>query len=116
MIAIARVCHQGWAERVLAAGSWLSAVCPAPAALAAVARHVTIADTPVYAMVGGAAVLASVFKAPLTATLLLFELTRGYELVLPLLAAAGTGPLVVEWAHRRERRRKRALNAIDTAS
>ena len=76
----------------------------APAAVAAI---VSIADAPTYAMVGAAAVLASVFKAPLTATLLIFELTRGYEIVLPLLAAAGTGPLVVEWAHRRERRRRR---------
>ena len=77
----------------------------APAAVAAI---VSIADAPTYAMVGAAAVLASVFKAPLTATLLIFELTRGYEIVLPLLAAAGTGPLVVEWAHRRERRRARS--------
>ena len=52
-------------------------------------------------------VAVDVFKAPLTATLLIFELTRGYEIVLPLLAAAGTGPLVVEWSHRRERRRLR---------
>eukprot|EP00965_Chrysotila_dentata_P255511 6212245-Pleurochrysis_carterae.AAC.4 len=59
-------------------------------------------------MIGAAATLASVFRAPLTASLLLFELTRGYEIVLPLLAAAGTGPLVVEsytrWRKRRSMR------------
>merc|ERR1719398_290377 len=41
-------------------------------------------------MVGAGALLSSVFRAPLTAALLLFELTRGYELVLPLLCAKGT--------------------------
>jgi hypothetical protein len=53
--------------------------------------------------VGAAATLASVFRAPLTASLLLFELTRGYDIVLPLLAAAGTGPLVVDFANRVQR-------------
>lgn len=57
-------------------------------------------SAPAYAMIGAAATLASVFRAPLTASLLLFELTRGYDIVLPLLAAAGTGPLVVEFARK----------------
>jgi len=56
--------------------------------------QLTIADVPAYATVGAAATLASVFRAPLTASLLLFELTRGYDIVLPLLVAAGIGPLV----------------------
>lgn len=56
--------------------------------------QLTVANTPAYATVGAAAVLASVFRAPLTASLLLFELTRGYDLVLPLLAASGIAPLV----------------------
>ena len=59
--------------------------------------QLTVADAPAYAMVGAAATLSSVFRAPLTACLLLFELTRGYDIVLPLLAAAGTGPLVVDF-------------------
>jgi len=83
----------------------------APAALSSLAGGLTASQAPTYAMVGAAAVLASAFKAPLTATLLIFELTRAYEIVLPLLAAAGVGPLVVEWAHRRDRRRKRATRA-----
>ena len=35
-----------------------------------------IAGPPAYAMVGAASVLASMFRAPLTGSLLLFELTR----------------------------------------
>ena len=38
--------------------------------------QLTVADAPAYAMIGAAATLASVFRAPLTASLLLFELTR----------------------------------------
>ena len=62
--------------------------------------QLSVADAPAYAMIGAAATLASVFRAPLTASVLIFELTRGYDIVLPLLAAAGTGPLVVEFAGR----------------
>lgn len=58
--------------------------------------QLTVADSPAYAILGAAAMLASVFRAPLTAALLMFELTRDYQLILPLLAAAGIGPLVVE--------------------
>jgi H+/Cl- antiporter ClcA/CBS domain-containing protein len=50
---------------------------------------VNIAAPPAYAMVGMAAVLAGSAKAPLTAILLLFELTRDYRIVLPLMAAVG---------------------------
>jgi H+/Cl- antiporter ClcA len=58
-------------------------------------------------MVGSAALLASVFRAPLTSALLIVELTRGYELVLPLLCAAGTGPLVFDAIERRLAARRR---------
>ena len=61
----------------------------------------TVSDAPAYALIGAAATLASVFQAPMTATLLVFELCRDYDLVLPLLAAAGTGPRVVQWARSR---------------
>lgn len=57
--------------------------------LAAVLPGVAIAAPPAYAMVGMAAVLAGSARAPLTAVLLLFELTRDYRIVLPLMAAAG---------------------------
>lgn len=41
-----------------------------------VASLIPIAGPPAYAMVGAASVLASMFRAPLTGSLLLFELTR----------------------------------------
>ena len=53
-----------------------------------------IADGPAYAMVGAASVLAALFRAPLTASLLLFELTRDYDVLLPLMASAGIGSVV----------------------
>ena len=44
-----------------------------------VASLIPIAGPPAYAMVGAASVLASMFRAPLTGSLLLFELTRCVE-------------------------------------
>jgi CBS domain-containing protein len=57
---------------------------------------VNIAAPPAYAMVGMAAVLASSARAPLTSILLLFELTRDYRIVLPLMAAVGLSIWLVE--------------------
>ncbi len=56
-----------------------------------------IAAPPAYAMVGMAAVLAASVRAPLTAILLLFELTRDYRIILPLMAAVGLSVWLVEW-------------------
>lgn len=53
-----------------------------------------LADIPAYAMVGAASVLAALFRAPLTASLLLFEVTRDYDVLLPLMASAGVGSIV----------------------
>ncbi len=66
--------------------------------LAAIAPALTVymAAPPAYAMVGMAAVLAASAKAPLTAILLLFELTRDYRIVLPLMAAVGLSVWLVE--------------------
>lgn len=55
-----------------------------------------MAGSPAYAMVGMAAVLAGSAKAPLTAILLLFELTRDYRIVLPLMAAVGLSVWLVD--------------------
>lgn len=44
-----------------------------------------------YALVGMAAVVASSIHAPLTATLILFELTRDYKVILPIMLAAVIG-------------------------
>ena len=50
---------------------------------------IPIAASPAYALVGMAAVLAGTIRAPLTSVLLLFEMTRDYRIVLPLMAAVG---------------------------
>jgi H+/Cl- antiporter ClcA len=55
-----------------------------------------IAPPPAYAMVGMAAVLAGTVRAPLTAILLLFELTQNYLVILPLMAAVGVSVWVVD--------------------
>ena len=55
-----------------------------------------MAGPPAYAMVGMAAVLAGSVRAPLTAILLLFELTRDYRIVLPLMAAVGLSVWLVD--------------------
>jgi H+/Cl- antiporter ClcA len=55
-----------------------------------------VAEAPAYAMVGMAAVLAGSARAPLTALLLLFELTRDIRIVVPLMAATGLSALLVE--------------------
>jgi len=55
-----------------------------------------IAYAPAYAMVGSAALLSALFKAPLTGSLLMFELTRDYDIILPLMAAAGLASIVVD--------------------
>jgi H+/Cl- antiporter ClcA len=55
-----------------------------------------MAAPPAYAMVGMAAVLASSVRAPLTAILMLFELTRDYRIVLPLMAAVGLSFWVID--------------------
>eukprot|EP00611_Tribonema_gayanum_P011721 TRINITY_DN2207_c0_g1_i2.p1 TRINITY_DN2207_c0_g1~~TRINITY_DN2207_c0_g1_i2.p1 ORF type:complete len:845 (+),score=244.22 TRINITY_DN2207_c0_g1_i2:159-2537(+) len=55
-----------------------------------------VAAGPAYSMVGAASVLAAVYRAPLTSSLLLFELTRDYDIVLPLMASAGVASLLVQ--------------------
>lgn len=41
-----------------------------------------LATVPIYSSVGAASVLAATFRAPLTASLLLFEITRDYDVLL----------------------------------
>ncbi|KAG7666594.1 putative Chloride channel protein CLC-f [Nannochloris sp. 'desiccata'] len=70
-----------------------------------------------YALVGVAAMLASNCGVPLTAILLLFELTRDYLIIVPTLAAVGisfwisslAAPGVKSAAVRRQRRRAAAM-------
>jgi H+/Cl- antiporter ClcA/CBS domain-containing protein len=67
-----------------------------------------IADPPAYAMVGMATMLASNARAPLTAILLMFELTRDYRIVLPLMACVGLSIWLVD--------RLQGKNKVSTAS
>jgi H+/Cl- antiporter ClcA len=69
-------------------GQFLATIIPA--------GMVNIAAPPAYAMVGMAAVLAGSARAPLTSILLLFELTRDYRIVLPLMAAVGLSSWLME--------------------
>jgi H+/Cl- antiporter ClcA len=55
-----------------------------------------VAPPTAYAMVGMAAVLAASVRAPLTAILLMFELTGNYSIILPLMAAVGVSVWIVE--------------------
>ena len=50
-----------------------------------------------YAMVGMAAVLAASVHAPLTAIILLFEMTRNYQIILPLMFAVIIALLLAQW-------------------
>lgn len=72
-------------------------------ALALILPHaIPIAAPPAYALVGMAAVLAGTVRAPLTAVLLLFEMTRDYRIVLPLMAAVGLCAWLVEQLQSRQ--------------
>ncbi|TKY49885.1 Chloride channel protein CLC-f [Spatholobus suberectus] len=51
--------------------------------------NAAVAQPPAYALVGMAATLASVCSVPLTSVLLLFELTKDYRILLPLMGAVG---------------------------
>jgi len=57
------------------------------------------ASSGAYAMVGMAAVFAGAARAPITAILILFEMTRDYHIILPLMAATVTSTVI---AHRLE--------------
>ncbi|KAK6935480.1 CBS domain [Dillenia turbinata] len=55
----------------------------------AIPGNASIAQPQAYALVGMAATLASVCSVPLTSVLLLFELTKDYMILLPLMGAVG---------------------------
>ncbi|KAJ8542780.1 hypothetical protein K7X08_005303 [Anisodus acutangulus] len=55
----------------------------------AIPGDAAIAQPQAYALVGMAATLASVCSVPLTSVLLLFELTKDYRILLPLMGAVG---------------------------
>ena len=57
---------------------------------------VEIAPPAAYATVGMATVLAGSVRAPLTAILLLFEMTRNYLIILPLMVAVGVSVVIID--------------------
>ncbi|MEE8457139.1 MAG: chloride channel protein [Acidimicrobiia bacterium] len=56
-------------------------------------------DVGAFTVVGMAAVLATIARAPLTSVILVFELTGNYELVLPLMLAAGLATYLSDRLH-----------------
>ncbi|EOX98969.1 Chloride channel protein CLC-e isoform 2, partial [Theobroma cacao] len=61
-----------------------------------------VASPQAYGLVGMAATLAGVCQVPLTAVLLLFELTQDYRIVLPLLGAVGFSSWITSGRMRRK--------------
>ncbi len=56
-----------------------------------------VAASGAYAMVGMAAVFAGAARAPITAILILFEMTRDYRIILPLMFATVVSALFAQW-------------------
>jgi len=54
-------------------------------------------DVGAYALVGMAAVFAAAARAPLTAMLIVFEMSNDYQLILPLMAAGMIASSVAQW-------------------
>lgn len=52
-----------------------------------------------YALVGMAAVFAGAARAPLTALLIVFEMSNDYSMILPLMVAAVTASYVAQWLY-----------------
>ncbi|KAK8586117.1 hypothetical protein V6N13_130642 [Hibiscus sabdariffa] len=70
-----------------------------------------VASPQAYGLVGMAATLAGVCQVPLTAVLLLFELTQDYRIVLPLLGAVGLSSWVT--SGRMKRKDVKGTKALD---
>ena len=62
---------------------------------------VPVAAPQAYALVGMAGVLAGICRVPLTAILLLFELTHDYRIIVPLMGTVGVSSLVASAAERK---------------
>jgi H+/Cl- antiporter ClcA len=59
---------------------------------------ITLASAPAYASVGAAATLGALFRAPLTATILMLELTENHDIVLPVLMSSGLAGFTSSWS------------------
>lgn len=71
-----------------------------------------LSDLPGYTMVGAASVLAALFRAPLTATMLLFELSHDYKVLLPLMVSAGIGSVVRDVLENKASRKNKQGTAL----
>lgn len=72
----------------------------------AIPGNTAIAEPQAYALVGMAATLASVCNVPLTSVLLLFELTKDYRILLPLMGAVGLAIWVPSVANQNQNQSK----------
>lgn len=70
------------------------------AALVAPAWGFSELETGAFAIVGMAAMFAAVARAPLTSILIVFELTGGYGLVLPLMLATSLATVIADRMHK----------------
>lgn len=68
---------------------------------AAIPGKAEVAAPQAYALVGMAAMLASVCSVPLTSVMLIFELTKDYHILLPLMGAVGLAYWVSSVANRK---------------
>lgn len=59
-------------------------------------HFLVLAGAPAYATVGAAATLGALFRAPLTASMLMFEVTQNHDIILPVLASTGVAGLFAE--------------------
>ena len=67
-----------------------------PEAASSLVTFFSVAGAPAYATVGAAATLGALFRAPLTSSMLMFELTQNHDIVLPVLVSTGLGGLFAE--------------------
>jgi H+/Cl- antiporter ClcA len=67
-----------------------------PLTMESIKSFFSIASAPAYATVGAAATLGALFRAPLTSSMLMFELTQNHDIVLPVLLSTGLGGLFAE--------------------
>ncbi|CAM6082547.1 unnamed protein product [Calypogeia fissa] len=79
-----------------------------------------VAAPQAYALVGMAATLAGVCQVPLTSVLLLFELTRDYRIILPLMGAVGLSSWVASTVQKKKAQKfvkmEASLTSVDGVS
>ncbi len=70
------------------------------AGLARLTASYTVTTTPAYALVGMGATFAAASHAPITSVLTVFELTRDYSMILPLMLACGVATIAARMMYR----------------